>query len=112
EVTAQLHEDLVLEAVEGREVYVSALGLDHLIMVALAQQRGDAKASAGSNDRDKAKLGEWPIGSAQVAEIAIGQCRDRVGDRAEVVDDRITVDVQALLDKSGADHPGVIGQLQ
>ena len=36
EMAAKLGQDLVLEAVERREIDVAALGLDHLIMVGLA----------------------------------------------------------------------------
>ena len=47
----KLDQDLVLEAVERREVDVAALGLDHLIVVALPEQRGDAEAGARTDDR-------------------------------------------------------------
>src|SRR5437868_667799 len=64
EVTAELSQDLVFEAVERSEIDMAALGLDHLIMVGLLEQRGDAKARTGADDADHSEVGKRPLGTA------------------------------------------------
>ena len=44
--------------------------------------------------------------------MLIGQGRDGVSDRAEVVDDHEAVDPQSLLHQRRADHPRVVGELE
>src|SRR5437764_237900 len=60
EIPAELHEDLVLKTVERREIDVAALGLDYLVMIGLAKERGDAEPGAG-------------------AAVDLGQCEAGVG---------------------------------
>ena len=112
EIAAKLRQDAVLERVERREIDMAALGLDHVIIVAPAKQRGDAEAGAGPDDADHAVARKRLVGPADVAEIVVGKRRDGISDRAEIVDHRIAVDVQPLLDQRGTDHPRIVGQLE
>ena len=47
-----------------------------------------------------------------MAEIVVRKRRDRMSDRAEIIDDGEAVDAEPLLDQRRADHPGIVGQLQ
>ena len=78
EVPPQLRQDLVLEAVERGEIDMAALGLDHLIMVALLEQRGDAEAGARADDADHALLGKRRSGPQICWKSLVAQRRDGI----------------------------------
>src|SRR5206468_5162693 len=54
EVSPELGQHLVFEAVERGEIHMPALGFDHLIMIALPQEHGDAKTRPRPYDRGNA----------------------------------------------------------
>jgi hypothetical protein len=102
----------VLERVQRCKVDVATLGFDDLVAPVLLEQRSNAKAGARTDDADHALLRKRPLGTANVAKIVVPERRDGISDCAEIVDDRVAVDPQPLLDQRGADHPGIVGQLE
>ena len=89
-----------------------ALGLDHLIAVGLLEQRGHAQAGSGPDDAGHALLGKRLLGTAEMLEMLVAKRGHRISHRPEIVDDRVAVDAEPLLDQRGADHPGIVGELQ
>src|SRR5438270_11529796 len=108
----ELGQHLVFETVEWSEVNVAALGLDHLIMIAFSEQRGDAEPGSRPDDRSHTFFRQRPIGPAYMAKIVLRQARHGVGDRAEIVDYHVAVYPEPLLDQCGANYPRIVGQLQ
>src|SRR5205085_10267159 len=112
EVAAEPGQDLVLELVERRKIDVAAFGLDDLIMIALAQQRRDAEAGAGPDDRNDTLARERLVGTADRPELVVRQPRHRVSDGAEIVDDAEPIDPEPLLHQIGANDPRIVGEFE
>src|SRR5438270_13630783 len=45
-------------------------------------------------------------------EVLVRKCRNRIRDRAEVIDDDVAVDPQPLLHQGWTDHPRTVGELE
>src|SRR5688500_4182520 len=91
---------------------MSALRLDDLISAAAAEQLGYSEAGARADDADHALLRERPLGTAQMGEMLVAELGDGVGDGAEIVDQGVALGAQPERDGGGADHPGLVGQLE
>ncbi len=105
-------QDPILERVERCEVHVAAFGRDDLISACTPEQARNAKAGAGSDDRDHACVGQTPLRAANVAVSRCIKAGDGMRDCSEIVDDYEALDAEPLKHKRGADDPRIIGELQ
>ena len=61
-----------LERIEGSEIDVPALGLDHpIFLLAVADQHGCAKAGSGPHDRNYARCRQRLIGTREVQKLRL-----------------------------------------
>lgn len=107
---AQPREDGVLDAVERREIDMSAFGRLDAIVGPIAPYMRDAKPGPGADNADRSLRGKWLVRACQPLEILRLGLRDRMTDSLEIIDQRIAVDIQLLADQRRANDPGIVGE--
>ena len=104
---AQPREDGVLDAVERREIDMSAFGRLDAIVGPITPYMRDAKPGPGADNADRSLRGKRLVGACQPLEIPRIGLRDRMTDSLEIIDQRIAVDIQLLADQRREPPPGL-----
>ena len=100
----------VLDLVQRREIAVAAFGRQHADRAVLAQQDRHAEAGAGANHRDHTVFRQRPFRPGDVQQMIVIHRSHGMGDRLEIIQQNMAVQLQLAVDQRGPDDPGIVGK--